>query len=867
MAQSFPQSRELSFAQDVQPILANHCYPCHGPDPQNRMADLRLDDPTQWSAELQSGEGAAITPGDVENSRLMQRVRADDDAKMPPHDFNKPLSPAQIEILRNWIQTGAPWEQHWAYAQLTPVKIPSGNSQTHTNKQAFPNWQEQAIDRFIFDALQHRPVQPSPPADPITLMRRLHFDLIGLPPSPAIVDAFVADPSPTHYAQIVDQLLASHAHAEQMTRHWLDWVRFADTVGYHGDQEHPVWPYRDYVVKSFLDNKALDVFSIEQLAGDLLDDHSLDGASQDPQIATAYLRLLQTTHEGGAQDGEYLAKYLSDRVRNFSEVWLGSTLGCAECHDHKFDPWTQKDFYQLGAFFADIEERGSYDGISPNRTPTTRPPQIEVISPLDRHRLPQDFEQQVEAAVATNLPAAWQAALDAKLKQAANTNPNPNPKQDLENDSPTVAKLPTELSPAEQQQVRLRVTDQTRQRLWQQYQVRSGQCMITRATTPREIRVLPRGDWMDESGERVLPATPAALPPLPSDIVASHRSAGETDLGDRGGSARRANRLDLAKWLFQDDNPLPARVFANRIWAIAMGRGLSRSLGDVGRQGQWPTHPELLDYLAWRLRSSAWNSRALLREIVLSQTYQQSSQVSAEAFTADPLNDAFARQNRFRLPAETIRDSALWASQLLDETLGGPSVKPYQPPGYYQSLNFPEREYISSQGSDLYRRGLYMHWQRQFLHPMLKAFDAPSREECTVERNQSNTPAAALVLLNDPSFVEAARALALSALRLPIENGVSPEAESVEESRVQFMFNRVTSRQADATELSVLRELLATQTVAAQDTPSSALEILNTATPLSREALDAENIDAVQLAVWTQVARVLLNLDEAITRY
>jgi hypothetical protein len=525
-----------------------------------------------------------------------------------------------------------------------------------------------------------------------------------------------------------------------MAMYWLDLVRYADTVGYHGDQEHRISPYRDYVIKAFNDNMPFAQFTVEQLAGDLL-----PGSTINQRIASGYNRVLQTTHEGGAQDREYRAKYAADRIRNLSGVWMGATLGCAECHDHKYDPYTQKNFYSLAAFFADIDELGAYRG--PDKSPTLRPPEMEVPSPLDPSRK--------------------------------------------------------------------RLT------------------MVTSAVKPRTIRVLKRGDWMDESGEIVEPAVPHFLKPL--DV-----------------KERRATRLDLARWLTAPDHPQTARVFVNRLWYLFFGSGLCRTLDDTGSQGEWPTHPELLDYLAVEFIESGWDIKHMVRLMVRSTTYRQSSLETVQLRERDPENRWFARQGRFRLPAEMIRDNALALSGLLVHRPGGDSARPYQPDGYYAHLNFPKRTYQADPDANQYRRGVYVHWQRQYLHPMLKAFDAPSREECTAQRPISNTPLAALTLLNDPSFVEAARVFAARIIR----EGGTTEAE-----RTHWAWREVLSREPSEREVAALLRLYRQNRAQYESDRGAAQQLVAVGL-----APPPNGVDVAELAAWTTLARALLNLNETITR-
>ncbi len=714
---------QLDFNRDVRPILSDKCFACHGPDGSHRKANLRLD--------VEEGARAAVANGP--KSKLLARITSkDSDEVMPPPATNKQLSAKEVDTLRRWLEQGAPYEKHWTYAPPRRPEIP---------KVKDAKWGVNPIDSFILAKIEAAGLQPSPDADAATLIRRLTFDLTGLPPTTDEVDTFAreyaANPQAA-WGALADRLLAAPRFGERMAMYWLDLVRFADTVGYHGDQEHPIAPYRDYVIKAFNENKPFDRFTIEQLAGDLLPNPTME-----QKIATAYNRVLQTTHEGGAQDREYRAKYMSDRVRNLGSVWLGATLGCSECHNHKFDPYTQKDFYRFQAFFADIEELGAYKG--PDATPTKRPPEMEVAYPLDS-------------------------------KMTART-------------------------------------------------------MVTHAIKPRPIRVLRRGDWLDDGGDLVEPGVPSFLPPL------------------RNGE-ERATRLDLAKWLVAPDHPQTSRIFVNRLWYLFFGTGLCRSLEDTGSQGEWPTHPELLDWLASDFVASKWDIKRMVKLVVTSRTYRQSSVINPKS--PDSENRLYARQNRFRLPAEMIRDHALAVSGLLVEKLGGPSARPYQPDGYYQYLNFPKRVYKSDTNENQYRRGLYVHWQRQFLHPMLKAFDAPSREECTVQRPISNTPLQALTLLNDPSLVEAARGLAVRILK---------DGGSDDEARVRWVWKRVLSREASDREAAVLRRMVEESRKHYAADEAAAKKLLSVGMlPLPKDA------NTTELAAWTMAARTLLNLNETITR-
>ncbi len=765
----------LSFNRDVRPILSDHCFSCHGPDSTHREAGLRLDIPIDVFEDR--GDYQVIVPGDPDLSELVYRISTDDEFdKMPPDELGKPLDDDEIAILTRWISEGAAFEAHWSLVPPNRPTIPSRlEAESTLGRPRSP------IDRFLNERIEATGVQTTPAADRATLLRRVSLDLTGLPPRPNELEAFLNDSRPDAFERQVDRLLSSPRFGERMAIFWFDLVRFANTVGYHGDQEHQITPYRDYVIQALNANLPFDQFTKEQLAGDLL-----PNPTTSQRIASGYNRLLQTTHEGGAQDREYLAKYAADRVRNLSTVWLGATIGCAECHDHKYDPYTQRDFYSLAAFFDDLQQQGAYS--SPNSSPTIRAPEIVVPDTMDRERL-QTIESELE-----------------RLRSLSAD-------QQLADSTATIEELEAE-----------------RDRL----RSRARRTMVSVSVEPRMTRILPRGDWMDQSGPIVAPDTPGSLPDLMVDD-------------------RRPTRLDLADWLTRPDNPLPARVLVNRLWAIFYGHGLSRSLDDYGSQGRWPSHPQLLDWLAIEFIESDWDLKGLIRLLVTSDAYRRSSTPSAELLEADPENELFARQDRFRIPAELIRDQALAVSGLLIEQFGGSSARPYQPAGYYRSLNFPKRTYQVDKESGQYRRGVYMHWQRQFLHPMLRAFDAPTREECTAERSQSNTPLGALTLLNDPSFVEASRCLGA---RVIAEGG-----DSIED-QIRFAWILLLSREPTEAELEASRLLFIESRDYYQANPSEADQLLGVGL-----APIASDIKADVLAAWTTVSRALLNLHESITRY
>jgi len=828
----------VEFNRHVRPILSDRCFTCHGPDANKREADLRLDKEAAAKDELRS----VIVPGEADSSELILRVTHDDpDLRMPPGSTGKALSDDEIAILRNWIEQGATWQEHWS---LIPPTMPEPPAIEH------PERASNEIDRFVLARLDSLGIAPAELADRRTLIRRLSFDLLGLPPTPGEVDTYLNDTAPGAYERLVDRLLASQHFGERMAVYWLDVVRYADTGGYHSDNHRDVWMYRDYVIESFNNNLPFDQFTREQIAGDLLPD-----ATPPQQIASGYNRLLQTTQEGGAQPKEYTAKYLADRVRNTATAWLGLTMGCCECHDHKFDPLTMRDFYSFGAFFADLQERAvGHQDQTPFPTVEQQQQMAELNARLESLRGDLNADSPEFAAGLQDWIATARANLAAGGEpQAATSEPQdkkPAGKPAAE------AKLPDDVLAALQveadqrtdaQQVVLDrhyrtiapalqpVRDAIAAVEKQQADLRAAfpQSLISISVAPRTVRILPRGNWLDDSGEVVEPAAPEVL--------------GGVAIEQRGKA-----RLALANWLTSRDNPLTARVFVNRLWKLAFGEGLVRSLDDFGTQGAPPTHAELLDWLAVDFMEHGWDVKRTFKAMLMSRTYRQSSRVTPELLERDPNNRLLARQARFRLDAELIRDNALAISGLLSDEVGGPSVKPYQPAGYWQHLNFPKRAWQQDRGGALYRRGLYTYWQRSFLHPSLLAFDAPSREECTVERPRSNTPLQALVLLNDPTYVEAARVLAAQMV----------EYASDVDGQLDFAFRRALNRLPEDAERDVLRDLYARHAADYEAHAPAAAQLVAVG-----EAPRPQDVDPAELAAATSLARVILNLHETITRH
>ena len=738
-------SEPINFNRDVRPILSDNCWSCHGPDKGNRKAKLRLD----ISDHSKSG---VIIPGNALESTMIERILSNDaDEVMPPIDHRKKLTVEEKEILTNWINQGAKWEDHWAWIS------PSRSKDLKT---------KDAIDSILEKKLNEENLNFSETAPRHVLIRRLSYDLRGLPPSTEEVKDFEKGSLDEAIARLSEKFLASQAYGERMAVNWLDLVRYADTNGYHADIEWKVSPYRDYIIDAFNNNKPFDQFTIEQIAGDLLPE-----ASMEQKVAAGYNRLNMKSTEFGIQDAEYLAKYAADRVRTTATTWLGVTVGCAECHDHKFDPFTIKDFYSFAAFFADIKGVGYY----PSAQKVGWGETIKVLDKKTRIKV---------------------SKLEIEIK--------------------------TKKSEEDQKLINQKIEGLKKQ---------SREMLATVSVKPRMTRVLPRGDWMDQTGEIVNPALP-------------------TFLSDQ----KVTTRKDLAQWIVSRQNPLTARVYVNRLWKMFFGTGISNVLDDIGSQGEWPSHPELLDWLAIEFMESGWDIKHMVKLIVNSKAYRQSSYKNEKLRTVDPENRLIARQSSFRIDAEFIRDNALSVSGLLVNKIGGPSVKPYQPSGYWENLNFPRRTYKADSGQNQYRRGLYTHWQRQFLHPALIAFDAPSREECTANRPRSNTPLAALVMLNDPTQVESARGLAQKIL--------ANQSLIDDKSKIQAMVMQVLSRQALDDEITALKSLLKKHKTEFSNNPNAAKELVSVG-----DLNPPENMKPESLAPWISVGRALLNLHETITRY
>jgi hypothetical protein len=1037
--------RVVEFNRDIRPILSDKCFLCHGPDKARRKVDLRLD--TEAGAFADLGGYRAIVPGKPAESELFRRISAEEaEDRMPPVRSKRTLTPRQIELLRRWIEQGAKWQKHWAFLPPRRPSLPRVKNL---------QWLHNPIDSFILDRLERAGLGPSPEADKTTLIRRVTLDLTGLPPTPAEVDAFLADDSPTAYEKVVDRLLASPRYGERMAVRWLDAARYADTNGYQTDGERTMWRWRDWVIAAYNRNQPFDQFTIEQLAGDLLPHPTLE-----QKIATGFNRNHRGNAEGGIIPEEYAVEYVVDRVDTTATVWLGLTMGCGRCHDHKYDPITQKEFYQVFAFFNNVPERGKAIKYG------NSPPLIKAPTPRQQEQL-QELERRLAAAEAdfarlaprlavaqarwdksspTLPPGDWtvqrrlaahypldgdtaersghgkpgvfhggppafapgrvgkagvfdgQRFLDAGdlgdfgfedkfslaawiypsgprggavLSRLTETGEVEGYRLRLKNGKVHVDLVKRWLDDALRVETERRLTpgrwyhvmmtyDGSREArgiivyvdgqpeklkvnlddLNQTFKTREplrigsgggpssrfrGSIADVRVygdlLSPAEVELIATPDSL-----RAILATPAEkrTPPqahklrayflekhAPQEIQRAHRQALElrrrqgrmieslpttmvmeematprdTFVLIRGQYDRRGvkvtadvpaslspmpkglkkDRLGFARWLVDPGNPLTARVAVNRFWQMYFGTGLVKTAEDFGSQGEPPSHPELLDWLATEfIRPSpqplsprgrgvgvrGWDVKAMQRLLVTSATYRQSSKVTAALRKNDPENRLLARGPRLRLSAENIRDQALAASGLLVEQLGGASVKPYQPAGLWREL--ADAKYVQDHGRSLYRRSLYTFWKRTIAPPSMATFDAAGREACTVRKARTNTPLQALTLLNEVTFVEAARALAQ---RVMTEGGKTPE------DRITRAFRLVTARRPRPVELQILQAGLEDHLARYRRDPKAALKLVSTG-----ESRRDEKLDVAELAAYTAVASLILNLDETITK-
>ena len=1010
-------SPQVDFSRDILPLLSENCFQCHGPDEATREAGLRLDQRDGILAQADSGL-AAVVPESAENSELVKRIiSADPDLLMPPPESGKKLSATDIKRLKKWIDTGAEWSVHWAYEKPESQELPSP---TGTWKHNNP------IDLFIHQGLKESGLSPSKKAGKETLIRRATLDLTGLPPTIAEIDQFLADDSPDAFEGVLDRVMESPAYAEHMTRIWLDAARYADTHGLHLDNERSIWPYRDWVIDAFQNNMPFDQFTVEQIAGDLLPEPTLQ-----QRIATGFNRCNVTTSEGGSIDDEYYVRYAVDRVETTSTVWLGLTSGCAACHDHKFDPLTQKEFYQMFSYFFSLTERAmdgnnllpppvvkvpsdeqtalktkyqqkvtdlnsgikerldniEYedaladamlgeleqgdaiwfdDALPPGAKPqgdgpyqwkfVTAPehpvhsgknssvrtgtgltqhffdganPKLKLGNPgrlfayvyLDPENPPETIQLQFNDG-SWNHRAYWGAdkAHGAGQTGAANFHAGELPETGkwirLEIDAASVGLKPeSEINgwaftqvggtvhwdaagvvslqslPAEKlsslnlwKQYRKKVTsppipaeiqkildlepekqteeqhrkieeyylqnvhpehadsfakirkdlDDTKKALADVEKSIPSTLVMEDRTEPRQAHVLERGQYT-EKRDAVSSAVPQWIAPLPEGAP--------------------NNRLGLASWLVSPENPLTARVTVNRFWLQHFGMGLVKTAEDFGIQGEQPSHPELLDWLALQFVQSGWNIKEFHKLIMMSATYQQSSNVTPQQLQKDPDNRLLSRGPRYRLDAEVIRDNALATSGLLVRDVGGKSVRPYQPSGLWKAVGFGGSNtsvFAQDKGEKLYRRSMYTFWKRTSPPPSMSTFDAPDRETCQVRRARTNTPLQSLVLMNDVQFVEAARKLAE---RVLLEGGSTPPEQFA------FAFRTTTSRFPESYERDSLMQLYKEYFQEFQSTPENAEKLLSTG-----ESARDSKLPAADLAAWTMICHLLLNLSETVTQ-
>lgn len=995
---------KIEFNRDVLPILSNHCYVCHGPDSATREAGLRLDLRESAIGKAESGK-RAITPGKVQASELIRRITTKDESeRMPPADGPKQLNANQIATLKTWIEQGAEFQPHWAFVAPQLPKVP---------KPVHSAWAKNEIDQFVLERLERAGLKPAREASREALIRRVAFDLTGLPPKLNEIDRFLADQSPQAYERMVDRYLDSPAYGEHMARHWLDLARYADTNGYQYDTEREQWVWRDWVINAYNQNKPFNEFTIEQLAGDLL-----PRATDQQRLATGFNRNHGITIEGGIIDEEYRTEYVMDRLVTTGEVWLALTIGCARCHEHKFDPISQKEFYELYAFFNQVPERGMR-GFAPKQR-IHSPLANTLLQKLDTElaqlkaelKKPVDIDQHLDLwskSVAAEAIDGWTVVEPRTMKSSGGTvltkldddsvlANGANPQKD-------VYELTAETSATNLTAVRLEalthkslpdggpgrhsnsnfvlsefeLTAVSMANPSQKQIVKFTQAIADYSQTNYEIAkaidgsVAGNNGWAVDGPTRKRPATAMFIarspfgfeggtklqfrlrheagfathgvgrprlsitgdaPPtlkfysIPGEIrrlakkAANQRTQNEskqlreyflahhspkqtleqqiaelekqketaypetmimqdmpqpraTFLLNRGqynepkdlvtanvpaifpamSKTAPKNRLGFAQWLVDPNHPLTARVAVNRYWQRLFGLGLVKTSEDFGIQGEMPSHPELLDWLALEFIRSGWDTKQMQRLIVNSATYRQTSHVGAAAYQQDPENRLLARGPRMRLAAEEIRDTTLAVSGLLMQQLGGKSVYPYQPKGLWLELNNRpnySKEYKRGKGDDLYRRSMYTFWKRTVPSPMLKTLDAPEREFCTIRRSRTNTPLQALLLLNGPQFVEAARKLA--------ERTLAEGGKTIDE-QIAYGFRLVTSRNPSDTEMAVFRKAYETELKYYTKDEKAAIKLLKVGdSPFNTE------LNKAKLAAFTSLTRLLLNLDEAITK-
>lgn len=736
---------KVSYNFDIRPILSDKCFTCHGPDGNKREAGLRLDNEESAYKALKENPAAhAFVPGKPELSEVFLRISSKDTAMlMPPPSSNLKLSSNEIDLIEKWIRQGAKYETHWSFTKPVKAGLPAVDN---------TEWPRNEIDYFILDKLEQKGLSPNPEADKEFLLKRLSLDITGLPPGLDLMNSFLADKSPGAYEKVIDQLLKSPAYGERMALHWLDVARYADSHGYQDDSYRSQWPWRDWVIYSFNKNLPYDKFITLQLAGDLM-----PGATKEQILATGFNRNHKITEEGGVVDEEYRVQYVIDRTNTFSKALIGVTMECAQCHDHKYDPFSQKDYYKLYSFFNNVKEVGLESDVGGPET-YAKTPYMEIS------------KDEVN-----------------KILKFIN-------KQDT-------AKLIVSV--------------------------------MGERDTLRKTFLLKRGAY-DAPGDEVEPGTPNSI--LAFD------------------SRYPKNRLGLAKWLFDKRNPLTSRVFVNQIWQEVFGRGIVKTSGDYGMQGELPSHPELLDWLAVDFMQNGWDMKRLLKQMLMSSAYRQSAVISPEKLREDPENIFLARAPRYRIKAELIRDLVLSSSGLLVKTIGGPSVKPYQPEGLWENATSGRgilKNYKQDHGTDLYRRGMYTFIKRTVPPPVMGIFDASNRDQCEVKRLKTNTPLQALIMMNDPTVLEASRVLATKLDMEPVQA----------KEKVIKAFRLIVCRRPTEKEIDLLTSYYTDQLNTFKKQQKRAETLLAVG-----EYPMPEKLNKISVAAMMQVISALYNLEETITK-
>ena len=785
--------QRVDFAREILPILSDKCFVCHGPDTQDD-SELRLD--SFDSATSDRGGYQALNPDEPIESELLNRIFSDDDP-MPPIDAEKALSADEKNLLRQWILEGGEYAKHWSFVKPEKELPETVTATGMTN----------VIDELIGAKLESARIDFAPEADRATLARRAALTLTGLPPEPEQLASFMGDSSGTAFETYVDRLIASPRFGEHQARYWLDAVRYGDTHGLHLDNRRGIYPYRDWVVRAINDNLPMDEFIRWQLAGDL---HQNANLAQ--QLATGFVRMNPTTSEGGAIPAEFQAKNNFDRVETLGTVLLGMSFTCARCHTHKYDPITQKEYYQLFAFFNNTAE-SSMDGNSYEYGPIIRAPKDQAAW-IVWDTLQQEIEKlcsQVDiSTLGEDVQQQWQ---DAKLAQRISMLASADETIGTEESRERAQELSAALKEVEANFTTSLVAKDLAQ--------------------PRETRLLKRGEYNLPAGDALQPGVPAVMGGLPEDAP--------------------RNRLGLAHWLTSREHPLVARVVANQLWQHIFSDGLVRTPEDFGLQGEQPTHPALLDWLAVELQDSGWNRKHMLREMVLSRTFRQDS--SWRKDIDDPENRLFSRGPSYRLDAEVLRDIGLWASHLLDPHMGGEGIKPYQPGGMWLAMAHPAsntKKYERDQGQRLYRRSLYVYWKRTSPHPMMTLFDAPDRESSCVQRSRTNTSLQSLGLLNETQRIEMSRKLAERLIK---------EREN-DADRLDLLFSLLASRNPTPSERTACESLLETMRERFQAQEKDATELVSVGDANRDPALAS-----AEVAAWTQVAVIVLASDTAILLY